>query len=392
MIQPPSKKREFQQELITRLSPLLPDAAIAAQSDFDAILTWLDAVAKNSNHTYRAYSKEAKRFIAWLVLTNKKLSSVKKDDLDTYFSVLSTPPESWVKRSSSHSEPTETAPRLLKPGGLSASSLAYSRRVLINLYTYLQNAGYLSNNPAILTKKFKIPQETTQDKYLDLNTWRFSWEQICDYEVTCCFSSVTHKEQMKAVRYRWVMALLYHTGIRAEEAVLASMANVQCNNDVWTLKVKGKGGKIRHITLNSALMQELVRYRRSLGMITDYPAPDEVLPLIRSLQANRPGNVTTRALSGLIREIAEFLIARSQDANITERLKLATTHWLRHTNATHRLMAGASLHSTSDELGHANLETTRIYAKTPSKDRKLDAERLVTLNVKPENSDNGPVY
>lgn len=387
MIQPPAKKHESRQELISRLSPLLPDTAIAAQSDIDAILTWLDAVAKNSSHTHRAYSKEAKRFIAWLVITNKKLSTVKKDDLDTYFSILSNPPESWIKRSHSPTEPTETAPRLLK-GGLSASSLAYSRRVLINLYTYLQNAGYLSNNPAILTRKFKTLHETTQDKYLDLNTWRFCWEQICDYEVACSFSCVTHREQMKAVRYRWVMALLYHTGARAEEAAFASMANVQCNNDIWTLKVKGKGGKIRHITLNSALMQELVRYRRSLGMTTDYPGPDEALPLIRSLQANKHDHVTTRVLSGLIREIAQFLIARTQDSHIIERLKLATTHWLRHTNATHRLMAGASLHSTSDELGHANLETTRIYAKTPSNDRKLDAERLVSLNVKPEKSDN----
>jgi site-specific recombinase XerD len=53
-----------------------------------------------------------------------------------------------------------------------------------------------------------------------------------------------------------------------------------------------------------------------------------------------------------------------------------TTHWLRHTNATHRLLAGASLETTQDELGHADPHTTRIYAKTSDTKRREDAEKL----------------
>lgn len=58
-----------------------------------------------------------------------------------------------------------------------------------------------------------------------------------------------------------------------------------------------------------------------------------------------------------------------------------TTHWMRHTNATHRLMAGASLETTQDELGHADPRTTRIYAKASDTRRKEDAEKLAKLGA-----------
>ena len=56
-----------------------------------------------------------------------------------------------------------------------------------------------------------------------------------------------------------------------------------------------------------------------------------------------------------------------------------TTHWMRHTNATHRLMAGASLETTQDELGHVSPLTTRIYTHTLEEKRAEDAEKLTQL-------------
>ena len=53
---------------------------------------------------------------------------------------------------------------------------------------------------------------------------------------------------------------------------------------------------------------------------------------------------------------------------------------MRHTNATHRLQAGALLETTQDELGHTDPRTTRIYAKVSNKQRQHDAELLATRN------------
>jgi site-specific recombinase XerD len=56
-----------------------------------------------------------------------------------------------------------------------------------------------------------------------------------------------------------------------------------------------------------------------------------------------------------------------------------STHWLRHTNATHRLLAGASLETTQDELGHADPKTTRLYVKTLDQQRRADVDKFVKL-------------
>ena len=58
-----------------------------------------------------------------------------------------------------------------------------------------------------------------------------------------------------------------------------------------------------------------------------------------------------------------------------------STHWLRHTNATHRLLAGASLETTQDELGHADPKTTRRYVHTVDAQRRDDLQRFLQVNT-----------
>lgn len=375
----PALMAQFRQGIVSSSAPGSPHIAISATNDLDAAMTWLVSRSGKSEHTYRAYQKELRRFMTWLITQNLSLTSVKVEDIESYFKLLRRPPLSWHEPKSRHRDDQSFTTRLLKPEGLSESSIAYTRRVLINLYRYLQDAGYAMTNPPILTAERSVIKETTQQRYLDLATWQWSWGKLVNYELQCA-SSGDNSLLRNAVRYRWVFALLYHTGMRAEDAAYAAMANIKKSDGVWSLHVVGKGNKARYITLNSVLMQELVRYRRFIGLITDYPSPGEESPLLRSVQSGRKGHLSTRLLSGLIREISKFLVSRCDDPHIREQIRNMTTHWLRHTNATHRLMAGASLHSTSDELGHSSIQTTRIYAKTSSKHRKEDAEKLAALN------------
>ncbi|TFI49424.1 integrase, partial [Diaphorobacter sp. DS2] len=46
-------------------------------------------------------------------------------------------------------------------------------------------------------------------------------------------------------------------------------------------------------------------------------------------------------------------------------------HCCRHTFATHMLARGADLEFIADEMGHANLNTTRVYARIPTEDMIL---------------------
>jgi site-specific recombinase XerD len=358
--------------------PKADGVAISANTDIEAALTWLKNTADGSVNTYRSYSKELRRFMVWLETRSLTFCEVSVEEMKSYFDLLRFPSPNWIIPRSKKEITLKT--QLIKPGGLSASSVSFTRRVLINLYRYLQNAGYLTANPVVLTGKGSVVKELSQQRYLDLATWQWSWNKLVQYENDCLADPTLNQYLSKAVRYRWVFALLYHTGMRAEEAAFAAMGDVFQRDGFWSLHVIGKGNKARHITINSKLMSELVRYRNHLYMPTPYPSPKEDTPLIRSIQSGRKGHLSTRLLSGLIREIVTFLLADCPEPHLGEQLEHMTTHWLRHTNATHRLMAGASLHSTSDELGHSNIQTTRIYAKTSDKHRQEDAEKLAQLS------------
>jgi site-specific recombinase XerD len=65
-------------------------------------------------------------------------------------------------------------------------------------------------------------------------------------------------------------------------------------------------------------------------------------------------------------------MAASGDERGAERLRSASTHWLRHTHATHALAAGVPIDVAQQNLGHASLATTTVYVTSESK-RRLTA-------------------
>lgn len=57
-----------------------------------------------------------------------------------------------------------------------------------------------------------------------------------------------------------------------------------------------------------------------------------------------------------------------------EKLLRASTHWMRHTHATHALAHGVELVSVRDNLRHASVQTTSVYlhADEVSRARQLE--------------------
>lgn len=60
--------------------------------------------------------------------------------------------------------------------------------------------------------------------------------------------------------------------------------------------------------------------------------------------------------------IADVLIG--DDPAFIEKLRRATTHWIRHAHATHALQRGAELTAVRGNLRHASIATTSIYLHT----------------------------
>ena len=141
------------------------------------------------------------------------------------------------------------------------------------------------------------------------------------------------------LRNRALLELVYSAGLRAQEAVDLTLADVDFEQEL--LHVRGKGGKERVVPLGEEASFRLRRY----------------------LEQGRPA--LARGAENTL-----FLSTRGRplDTSSLRRL-LPNPHRLRHAFATHLLEGGADLRTIQELLGHSSLSTTQIYSH-------VDAKRL----------------
>jgi site-specific recombinase XerD len=147
----------------------------------------------------------------------------------------------------------------------------------------------------------------------------------------------------KGIRSRFIIELLYATGVRVSELSNIKITDIDINN--LLIKVTGKGNKERLVpyyeNLNDLLFLYLKKYRNIyLKNECDY------------LFINQRG---TKLSS---RTIEIIVSQQAVDANLNKKVY---PHMLRHSFATHILDNGANLRVVQELLGHENLSTTTIY-------------------------------
>lgn len=348
------------------------DSAIEAKTDAEAVAVWLRAKGSRSANTFDAYQRHAIRLLLWLDEQRLAMKDMKVDHVHAFFNLLAAPPPRWI-RPKTTKRGTTLRPTQVLNAPLSNRSIAHARTVLSLLLGYLQDAGYIQRNVFRLSTKPLVLTETTPSRLLDVDSWHWlrSWIEV--------MPKTGRLAAAHAARCRWLFSVLYHTGMRREEIAHGRMGDFQRRNKSWSLRVVGKGHKERFVTVNSTLLAELLVYRGYLGL-DEFPVPGETLPLVVSVNAARHAKtMTPRAIGMIVSRVGNSAAQSCEDPHIRVQIANMTTHWLRHTNATHRLLAGASLETTQDELGHADPRTTRIYAKTADRHRLDDAEKLATL-------------
>jgi integrase/recombinase XerD len=152
-----------------------------------------------------------------------------------------------------------------------------------------------------------------------------------------------------SLRDRALILFLFSSGCRRTEVSNLNFQDVDLARR--TAKVNGKGNKLRHVHFSEECLLVLKDYLRSRSC-------DET----DALFINRKGN---RLLPKGIYEITKKL---GKKAGLQ---KLLHPHVFRHTFATNMLARGAEIEFIADEMGHANLNTTRIYARIPTEDMLL---------------------
>jgi len=159
-----------------------------------------------------------------------------------------------------------------------------------------------------------------------------------------------------------LIKLLLGTGLRSSEVANLMLEDIEIyHRSAIEEKSRihareGKGSRPRDVPLNSEVRRALRDYLEERG-----EAEGDRLPL------GQRGPLTTKGLSCIVRKYA-----------YRARLKDRSVHNLRHTFAKDLTDAGVSLDRVGLLLGHASVDTTRMYTKPGEADLERDVERLAT--------------
>jgi integrase/recombinase XerC len=143
-----------------------------------------------------------------------------------------------------------------------------------------------------------------------------------------------------AARDAAVVTLLYGLGLRISEALGLTGA---AHPLPQVLRITGKGGKERLVPVLPAAQAAVARY---VALV-----PFEITPDAPLFRGARGGPLNPRLIQAAMERVRHRLGLPAS----------ATPHALRHSFATHLLVAGGDLRAIQELLGHASLSTTQGY-------------------------------
>lgn len=152
------------------------------------------------------------------------------------------------------------------------------------------------------------------------------------------------------LRDRALLELLYASGLRASEAGLVHVGDLQ--DTLGVIRVLGKGGKERLVPVGRPAKQAIAEYLT------------ECRPLLTHPDGRDGGRLLLSRTGRPLERVAVWQIVKK--AAIQAGLQHVHPHALRHSFATHLLAGGADLRVVQDLLGHADIATTQIYTHVDS--------------------------
>jgi site-specific recombinase XerD len=377
--------------------------SLGAADDLAAIRAWL-ALYRESPATHRAYAKEVERFYLWcLHVRRKPLSSVDAVDCQAYRQFLADPPAAWVQRGAlPRGDPSWRPWR----GPLAPSSQRYALVVVQTLFDGLRQANYLVANPMVsVRKKARLPEPALDTgRSFDEAEWAFLLGWLVQAEagalarpaLPCARANSRPPPGAEQRRLRLVLELLCGTGLRLAELVSASTAALQTvrvdgesgpDAQARVLTVVGKGGKLRQVPLDDSLQALIDAHHADAQALGPLPCPAPLVCTLRPtvgrwvqadeadsghgarLQAGTLAAGRALGASGLYRALKRFFSsaavhAQAVDGLSAQRLRSASTHWLRHTFGRQGAAAGVPVEVLQQAFGHASLNTTTTYLST----------------------------
>lgn len=350
---------------------------IDAKNDAEAVSSFL-AEFRESPLTLQSYTKEIERLLLWCIHVAKiNISSLRRSHLIEYQEFVKNPQPKKIWCG-------PKAPRRLKDGsinpawrsfskGLSSTTLNKIITILDSFFNYLVQTNYLTGSPLAVDrrrKKRNRGQVKIIDRYLEVD------EIHAVLNALKVYPSKNEESQFQVVRARYIILLLFYTGLRIAEAAQHHMGNFLQREGNWFLRVIGKGKKLREIPIPDELLVALSEFRLRVNLPSSQPQFREKTPLIP--MQNLKQSISTRRIDQILKwafnlgaNTLEFIQPRK-----ASKLRSASAHWLRHSYVTCLLDSGAPLKVAQENAGHSDIGTTMHYRHVAQADRHTATRQL----------------
>jgi site-specific recombinase XerD len=169
-----------------------------------------------------------------------------------------------------------------------------------------------------------------------------------------------------------LLSLMYDTGARVQETIDLTPSMLRLNKPP-TIKIVGKGNKARLVPMLDAQTEHLKNYLKENRLNEPFA---NMYPLFFN---SRKEKLTRAGINHIVQKYAKA--ARKNNGMVIP--ENISCHSLRHSKAMHLLQAGINLVYIRDILGHVSIQTTEIYARADSK-QKREALEKAYVNVNPD--------
>jgi integrase/recombinase XerD len=170
-----------------------------------------------------------------------------------------------------------------------------------------------------------------------------------------------------------LLALMYDTGARVQEMIDLTPESLKIDSKPYTIRLFGKGRKSRIVPLMEEQIVILKRYMEENHLFENHKQKHPLFFNSRNEKLTRAGvTYILKTYADMARQVNQELIPCS-----------IRCHSLRHSKAMHLLQSGVNIVYIRDLLGHVSTQTTDIYARADSK-QKREALEKAYLDLVPE--------
>lgn len=235
-------------------------------------------------------------------------------------------------------------------GGLSDASKKNYRIAMINFFDFLNKQNEEDGRAHIFDITLKNWAGIVGNRGVKLP------EFMSEDELKKFLQAVENADfKTNTIRNKLIIKIIIFTGIRVSEAIHIRLKDISEEGDLYVIRIRAKGNKYRIVMIKKSLIEDLLK-----NVAINYLSEDALLFV------NKKGTPLTQAY---ISRIVEQLLFK---AGIRKQKNGA--HMLRHTFATLLYKKQKDLVLVQEALGHASLNTSRIYTHFDNDKLKLAAQ------------------